>query len=240
MSKGAISVALPVLSVTNILGSSMTSTIGSSNGSSFDKQPTKENVIIRTTIEMALTRMNRPLCQSSINLLLIFTSEIWLKQVYKRLAQSLTMAKLEMESILILVVSFVIIIILVRELFRKYMEINRLKLEHEGQIKAARKDSNERQRSTIKGQISETIAPWSMDAVNSVKELNFLGNPIDFIGFKGLDGDDEVEIKFIEVKSGKSKLNKNQRRVRDAVKAKRIEWVEVRINEIQVEEKTLS
>ena len=120
------------------------------------------------------------------------------------------------------------------------MEINRLKLEHEGQIKAARKDSNERQRSTIKGQISETIAPWSMNAVNSVKELNFLGNPIDFIGFKGLDGDDEVEIKFIEVKSGKSKLNKNQRRVRDAVKAKRIEWVEVRINEIQVEEKTLS
>ena len=120
------------------------------------------------------------------------------------------------------------------------MEINRLKLAHEGQIKAARKDSTDRQRSTIKGQISETIAPWSMDAVNSVKELNFLGNPIDFVGFKGLDGDDEVEIKFIEVKSGKSKLNKNQRRVRDAVKAKRIEWVEVRINEIQIEEKTIS
>jgi predicted Holliday junction resolvase-like endonuclease len=84
------------------------------------------------------------------------------------------------------------------------------------------------------------LAPWSMDAVNSVKELNFLGNPIDFLGFKGLDGEGEVEIKFIEVKSGKSKLNKNQRRVRDAVKAKRIEWVEVRINEIQIEEKTLS
>ena len=43
-----------------------------------------------------------------------------------------------------------------------------------------------------------------------------------------------------EVKSGKSKLNKNQRRVRDAVNAKRIEWVEVRINEIQIEEKTIS
>ena len=118
------------------------------------------------------------------------------------------MVKLEMESILILVVSFVIIVMLVRELFRKYMEINRLKLEHEGQIRAARKDSNERQRNTIKGQISETIAPWLMNAVNSVKELNFLGNPIDFVGFKGLDGDGEVEIKFIEVKSGKSKLNK--------------------------------
>tara|TARA_E500000081_G_C6131434_1_gene353936 strand:+ start:1089 stop:1541 length:453 start_codon:yes stop_codon:yes gene_type:complete len=150
------------------------------------------------------------------------------------------MAKLETESILILIASVGIIFLLVRELIRKVGEINRLKLEHEGQIKAARKDSNDRQRSTIKGQISETLAPWSMDAVNSVKELNFLGNPIDFIGFKGLDGEAEVEIKFIEVKSGKSKLNKNQRRVRDAVKAKRIEWVEVRINEIQIEEKILS
>ena len=150
------------------------------------------------------------------------------------------MATLELESILILVVAVVIIFFLLRELIRKVSEINRLKLEHEGQIKAARKDSNDRQRSTIKGQISETLAPWSMGAVNSVKELNFLGNPIDFIGFKGLDSEDEVEIKFIEVKSGKSKLNKNQRRVRDAVKAKRIEWVEVRISEIQIEEKTIS
>jgi len=139
------------------------------------------------------------------------------------------MAQLEMQSLLILIAAVVIIGLLVRELVRKIIEINRIKLEHEEQIRAARKDSNDRQRSTIKGQISETLAPWSMDAVNSVKELNFIGNPIDFVGFKGLDGDGEVEIKFIEVKSGKSKLNKNQRRVRDAVKAKRIEWVEVKI-----------
>ena len=150
------------------------------------------------------------------------------------------MAKLEIESILILIVAVGIIGLLVRELIRKISEISRLKLEHEGEIRAARKDSNDRQRSTIKGQISETLAPWSMDAVNSVKELNFLGNPIDFVGFKGLDGDGDVEIKFIEVKSGKSKLNKNQRRVRDAVKEKRIQWVEVRINDIAVQEKTIN
>ena len=57
---------------------------------------------------------------------------------------------------------------------------------------------------TIKGDISEIIAPWSMDCVDSVKELRFLGSPIDFVGFKGLDGEGEIEIKFIEVKSGKS------------------------------------
>ena len=68
-----------------------------------------------------------------------------------------------------------------------------------------------------------------MDTVNSVKELNFLGNPIDFIGFKGIDTDEDVEIKFIEVKTGKSSLSSKQRRIRDAIKAKKVDWVEVRM-----------
>ena len=76
-----------------------------------------------------------------------------------------------------------------------------------------------------------------MDCVNSVKELRFLGSPIDFVGFKGLDGDGEIDIKFIEVKSGKSRLNKNQRRIRDAVEANRIEWIEVRIAEVEINQK---
>ena len=53
-----------------------------------------------------------------------------------------------------------------------------MQYNHKESIKTAeleaRKDSISRQRSTIKGQISETIAPWSMTVVNSVKELNFL------------------------------------------------------------------
>ena len=96
-------------------------------------------------------------------------------------------------------------------------------------IKKERKDAIDSSRSTIKGQVSEVIAPWLMTCVNSVKELNFLGNPIDFVGFKGLDNKEEVMIKFIEVKTDKSSLSTKQRKVRDAVKAKRIEWVEVKI-----------
>ena len=110
-----------------------------------------------------------------------------------------------------------------------------MKLSHISEIKHARKDTADRQRSTIKGDISEIIAPWSMDCVDSVKELRFLGSPIDFVGFKGLDGDGEIDIKFIEVKSGKSRLNKNQRRIRDAVISRRIEWVEVRVEVQEME-----
>ena len=138
------------------------------------------------------------------------------------------------------VILVTIVIYLVRKLIELNSEFNQFKSQKDNDILEARKDSNKKQRATIKGQITETIAPWSMTVVNSVSELNFLGNPIDFIGFKGMDGDGDVDIKFIEVKSGKSKLSTKQRRIRDAVKAKRIEWVEVRISEIQIEEKIIS
>ena len=142
------------------------------------------------------------------------------------------MVELQLETIIVIIISSIIILYLL-------WNIIKMKLGHKAAIKDARKDTAARQRSTIKGDISEIIAPWSMNTVGSVKALRFLGDPIDFVGFKGLDGEGDIDIKFIEVKLGKSRLNKNQRRIRDAVAAKRIEWVEVRVRdaEIEIEEK---
>ena len=142
------------------------------------------------------------------------------------------MVELATETIVVIAISCLIILYLL-------WKIIQLKFSHRAAINDARKDTGNRQRSVIKGQISEVLAPWSIESVNSVKELSFLGSPIDFVGFKGLDGEGNIDIKFIEVKSGKSRLNKNQRRIRDAVAAKRIEWVEVRVKdtEIEIEEK---
>ena len=142
---------------------------------------------------------------------------------------------------LVLNITFILILLwLSKKIFKINSQFSEFRLQKDNDIMEARKDSTKKQRATIKGQISETLAPWSMTVVDSVSELNFLGNPIDFIGFQGLDGKGEVNVKFIEVKSGKSKLNSNQRRVRDAVTAKRIEWVEVRITDIPIEEKVVS
>lgn len=142
------------------------------------------------------------------------------------------MVELVTETIVVIVISCAIILYLL-------WKIIQMKFAQRTAIKDARRDTGNRQRSVIKGQISEVLAPWSIESVNSVKELSFLGSPIDFVGFKGLDGEGNIDIKFIEVKSGKSRLNKNQRRIRDAVAAKRIEWVEVRVKdtEIEIEEK---
>ena len=144
------------------------------------------------------------------------------------------MVELRLETILTMIVSSVIILYLL-------WKIIQLKWNQREEVELARKDTSERQRTVIKGQISEVLAPWSIESVNSVKELSFLGSPIDFVGFKGLEGEGEINIKIIEVKSGKSRLNKNQRRIRDAVAAKRVEWVEVRVkdSEIEIEERVL-
>ena len=144
-----------------------------------------------------------------------------------------------LHSIVINLLLIAIIVLLIKKMLKDNKEFREFRFQRDNDILEARKDSINKQRATIKGQISETLAPWSMTVVDSVSELNFLGNPIDFIGFKGLDGKGDVDIKFIEVKSGKSKLNQNQKRVKDAVVAKRIEWVETRISEIPIEEKLL-
>ena len=123
----------------------------------------------------------------------------------------------------------VVVIVLLYILIQRNKQLRILEEQHKSELKNVRKDSTNRQRGILKGQISELIAPWLLKSVDSVKELNFLGNPIDFIGFKGLDGDGEVEIKLIEVKTGKSRLNKNQKRVKEAVESSRVSWVEVKI-----------
>lgn len=73
------------------------------------------------------------------------------------------------------------------------------------------------------GHIAETLAPFLDQFEFEPENCTFLGKPIDYISF----GDDEIT--FIEVKSGKSQLNQKQRHIRDQVKAKLVNWKEIRI-----------
>lgn len=73
------------------------------------------------------------------------------------------------------------------------------------------------------GSIAETLAPFLNQFEFNPEHCTFLGKPIDYISF-GPKG-----ITFIEIKSGKSQLNKKQREIRDQVKEKLVFWKEVRI-----------
>ena len=98
-------------------------------------------------------------------------------------------------------------------------------------IRAAREDSAKRSRSVLSGQFSEQLAPYFPDFPYSPTECRFIGKPIDFLVFKGMDEKDIGEIVFVEVKSGKSQLTVHERKLKDAIQNKRVAWEEYRIPE---------
>jgi predicted Holliday junction resolvase-like endonuclease len=58
-------------------------------------------------------------------------------------------------------------------------------------------------------------------------DCRFVGKPIDFIVFKGMNEKNIGEVIFLEVKSGKSRnFNNQERKLRDAVISGRVSWAE--------------
>ena len=75
-----------------------------------------------------------------------------------------------------------------------------------------------------KGKVTEHIVPYLPGFNIDPKDIRFLGTPIDLIAFSGLNASEEVEIVFIEVKTGQSSLTPRERAVKKAVEAKRVSW----------------
>ena len=86
-------------------------------------------------------------------------------------------------------------------------------------------------RAVLSGQFSEQLAPFLPDFNYNPTECRFLGKPIDFIVFPGLDGKEITEVVFVEVKSGQSSLSSVERQLRDVIKEKKVSWSEYRIPE---------
>ena len=93
-------------------------------------------------------------------------------------------------------------------------------------LKAEREDAIKRSRASLTGQFSEQLAPYMPDFPYSPTECKFLGKPIDFIVFKGADENNIKEIIFLEIKSGESKLNKQEKNLKETVLQKKVKWDE--------------
>jgi predicted Holliday junction resolvase-like endonuclease len=87
-------------------------------------------------------------------------------------------------------------------------DLERWKLECTSDI---RKDSVNRSRSTLKGRISEQMAPLLPEFPFSPADARFIGNPIDFVVFDGYtnakdEKGDAISVVFVEVKKGKGRV----------------------------------
>jgi predicted Holliday junction resolvase-like endonuclease len=101
------------------------------------------------------------------------------------------------------------------------VELERWRQEQE---QAIRLDAVQRSVAVTKGKVTEHIVPYLPGFDLDPKDVRFLGTPIDLIAFDGLNASEEVEIVFIEVKTGQSALSPRERAVKQAVEAKRVSW----------------
>jgi len=112
-------------------------------------------------------------------------------------------------------------------------DLERWKLECTDGI---RKDSVNRSRSTLKGRISEQMAPLLPEFPFSSADARFIGNPIDFVVFDGYskakdDKGDSISVVLVEVKKGKGKLSREQSLIKKAVEEGRVSWQTVMLSD---------
>ena len=84
-------------------------------------------------------------------------------------------------------------------------------------------------RAITRGQIFEQLVPYLPEFQFNPKDAQFLGKPVDFVVFDGLDEGEVRRIVFVEVKTGVSTLTTRERRVRDAIRRGCVEWREIRV-----------
>ena len=121
---------------------------------------------------------------------------------------------------------------------RAQNDLNRWKNEHTKEI---RKDSVNRSRSTLKGRISEQMAPLLREFPYATADARFIGNPIDFVVFDGYtdtkDGNGTaIDVVLIEIKKGKGRLTREESLIKKAVEEGRVSWKTIMLRDDEVAE----
>lgn len=107
--------------------------------------------------------------------------------------------------------------------------LNELK-EREEELKKQKKLVTEKAFITTKavniGKNAEKILPTLKDFKWDLPDCRFMGDPIDLITFNGLSINKIDSISFIEVKSGKARLNAHQKIIKKAIEDKKVSYKE--------------
>lgn len=106
--------------------------------------------------------------------------------------------------------------------------------EQEGGI---RKDAAQRSRYVLKGKIAEHMVPLFPDVFKyNPSDARFIGAPIDYLIFDGYtsikDGYSEGSITVVlaDIKTGDARLNRTERKIKEAVEAGRVVWETIRVD----------
>ena len=90
--------------------------------------------------------------------------------------------------------------------------------------KKIRDDAYKRSRAISFGKAIEHYVPFMEDFPVNPNEVQFFGEPIDYIAFSNRNSKTKCSVHFIEVKSGGSTLNTHQSNIKRAVLDGRVHW----------------
>jgi predicted Holliday junction resolvase-like endonuclease len=105
------------------------------------------------------------------------------------------------------------------------VSLEQWKVEHSQSI---RQDAIQKSQAVTLGKVTEHFVPYLPDFTYNPKDARFLGSPVDFVVFDGLNDGEVKGVVFIEVKTGKSALSSRERRIREAVQSGKVQWIELR------------
>ncbi|MGH7567466.1 MAG: Holliday junction resolvase-like protein [Gemmatimonadales bacterium] len=95
--------------------------------------------------------------------------------------------------------------------------------------RTVRRDPIQRSLAVTAGKVYEQVVPYLPGFHFNPKDARFLGTPVDFVVFDGLSDGAVERVVFVEVKTGAADLSARERRVRDAVQSRQVEWLELRV-----------
>ena len=91
--------------------------------------------------------------------------------------------------------------------------------------KKIREDAILRSVAVIKGKVTEHIIPFFPDFKYNPKDARFMGTPVDFVIFDGLNEGKLTKILLVEVKTGKTaNLSNRERMVRNCIENKNVAY----------------
>src|SRR3989338_1058272 len=114
---------------------------------------------------------------------------------------------------------FVIIAAIFGYLLYKWGQF-RKEQEWKEKLEKLRSEIADKQRAGIKGKITEMFAPYLEGFPFKASECKFIGDPIDYVVFEGLDNRDITGIHFLDVKADSSELKKHQRQIKELIEQK--------------------
>lgn len=96
-------------------------------------------------------------------------------------------------------------------------------------VRRIRQDAIRRSQAVLAGQVHEQLVPHLPGFEFNPRDARFLGSPVDFVVFDGLATGEVTRVVFLEIKTGRSRLSRREQQVREAVRSRRVEWRELRL-----------